>query len=207
MKLFLTNLLLYISIGLFAQDVNISGTVTDEQGEALFGATIQAKGSDIGTATDLDGTFSLTIPSATKSLIFSYTGYGDEEIQVNGNREFNVVMVQAENLLTSVVVTGIKGADMRALATKKLATSVVEAISAQDLGNFSDENLGDALRRVPGVQVQEDQSGGQDGGSRIAIRGIGPAFVQVTVNGRTPISGGVQGIERFRQFNLAILPP
>ena len=109
--------------------------------------------------------------------------------------------------MTSVVVKGIKGADMRALATKKLATSVVEAISAQDLGNFSDENLGDALRRVPGVQVQEDQSGGQDGGSRIAIRGIGPAFVQVTVNGRQPISGGVQGIERFRQFNLGILPP
>lgn len=207
MKHVLAILLLLTSFGLIAQDVNISGKVTNEQGEALIGATLQAKGTSIGTATDIDGKFRLAIPSETTSLIFSYTGYGDQEIEVDGRSEFNVIMVQASNLLTSVVVTGIKGADMRALATKKLASSVVEAISAQDLGNFSDENLGDALRRVPGVQVQEDQSGGQDGGARISVRGIGPAFVQVTVNGRQPISGGVQGIERFRQFNLGILPP
>ncbi len=95
MKFSLTILLLSISFGLFAQDVTISGTVTNEQGEALIGATIQAKGASTGTATDIDGKFSLAIPSETTSLIFSSIGYGDEEIQVNGRSEYNVIMVEA----------------------------------------------------------------------------------------------------------------
>ena len=51
---------------------------------------------------------------------------------------------------------------------------------------------------MPGVQIQVDESGGQDGGSRVSIRGIGPAFVQNTINGRQALSAGVQGLSGFR---------
>lgn len=188
------------------QDFSVSGTVFDNNGEPLFGTNIIEKGTANGTQTDIEGRFTLEVSSKNAILIISYIGFETLEIQVNGQENLKITLAESASQLEGVVV-GIKASQLRATAIKRLATSVVEAISPQDIGNFSDENIGDALRRVPGVQIQEDQTGGQDGGSRVSIRGIGPAFVQVTVNGRQPLSGGVEGISRYRQFNVDVLPP
>ncbi len=82
--------------------------------------------------------------------------------------------------LSAVTVTGQLAAIQRAQSVKQDATNVVDSVSAEEAGKFPDPNVADALQRVPGVSV--DRSGGES--SQIAIRGFGPDFVAVTVNGR-----------------------
>lgn len=185
----------------------ITGSVTDSTGNPLPGTNIIEKGTVNGVQADFDGNFSIEVANEDAILVISFIGFNTVEIPVKSQSTINVTLEESAAGLDEVVLVGFRGAEQRAIATKRRATSVVESISPQDIGNYSDENIGDALRRVPGVQIQEDQSGGQDGGSRVSIRGIGPAFVQVTVNGRQPLSAGVEGISRFRQFNVDVIPP
>ena len=112
---------------------------------------------------------------------------------------------EADAAIEEVVVTGIRGSLRYAQDIKRDADSVVEAITFEDLGKFSDENIADALQRVPGLQVDRNDTG--TGGDRLSIRGLGPQFVTTTVNGRTTLSSGSEGIGNLRVFNLDLMPP
>ena len=103
-----------------------------------------------------------------------------------------------------IIVTGIRGSAYKAQSLKRDATSVVEAVTLEDLGKFSDTNIADVLQRVPGVQIERNDSG--VAGDRASIRGLGPSYVQVTVNGRVPLTGGNEGVVALRQINLDVLP-
>lgn len=105
-----------------------------------------------------------------------------------------------------IVVTGIRGSIQRAQDIKRLAPSVVEAVTFEDLGKFSDQNIADSLQRVPGVQIVRDDSG--DTGDRASVRGLGSQYLQTTVNGRTLISVGNNGVSpnNLRSFNLDMVP-
>jgi TonB-dependent receptor len=103
-----------------------------------------------------------------------------------------------------IVVTGYRASAERAVAVKRDAASVVEAVTSQDLGRFSDVNIADVLQRVPGVQIERNDSG--TAGDRASIRGLGPSYTQVTINGRVPLTGGNEGINSLRQVNLDVLP-
>lgn len=111
---------------------------------------------------------------------------------------------EKEDEIEVIVVSGIRSSMAKAQHLKRDASSVIEAITAEDLGKFSDENIGDALARVPGVQIERND-GGQSG-DRISIRGMGPSFVTTTVNGRTSLSSGTEGLNNMRSFNLDVLP-
>ncbi|MGJ8692743.1 MAG: TonB-dependent receptor [Thalassotalea sp.] len=80
-----------------------------------------------------------------------------------------------------IQVTGIKGSLLRAIDTKRGTRGVVDSISAEDIGKFPDQNVAESLQRIPGVSI--DRSGGE--GQRITVRGFGPEFNTVLVNGRT----------------------
>jgi TonB-dependent receptor len=80
-----------------------------------------------------------------------------------------------------IVVTGIRGSLERAMDIKREADGVVDAISAEDIGDFPDSNLAESLQRIPGVSI--DRVNGE--GSQITVRGFGPGFNLVTLNGRT----------------------
>ena len=109
-----------------------------------------------------------------------------------------------------IVVTGIRGSIQRAQELKRNALAVVEAITSEDLGKFSDQSLGDALQRVPGVQIERNDDGRS--GDKISIRGLGPQYVNVLVNGRELVSygdagnGGTPNVN-LRNFNLDAVPP
>lgn len=102
-----------------------------------------------------------------------------------------------DQLLEEVVVTGIRGSLSRALDIKRDAAGVVDSIEAEDIGKFPDLNVAESLQRVTGVSI--DRSGGE--GQQVTIRGLGPQFNTVLVNGRQIAndSGG-------REFNFDILP-
>ena len=99
--------------------------------------------------------------------------------------------------LNTVTVTGQLAALQRAQAIKKDAVNTVDSISAEETGKFPDPNVADALQRVPGVSV--NRSGGES--SQIAVRGFGPEFVAVTINGRPMATSSGS-----RAFNFDVLP-
>ena len=99
--------------------------------------------------------------------------------------------------VTEIVISGQRAAIRRAEDIKMNSVGVVDAVSAEEAGKFPDQNVADALQRVPGVAV--DRSGGES--SQITIRGFGPDFVNVTLNGRTLATDA-----KDRAFNFDVLP-
>ena len=108
-----------------------------------------------------------------------------------------------DELLEEVRVTGIRRSLDFAAGIKRDSNQVVDALMAQDIGLFSDNNIGEALARIPGVLLERDAGEGY----RITIRGLGPRFVRTTVNGRTALSAsGGEGGDDARGFTYNIMP-
>lgn len=108
-------LMLFFAInGIYAQTgsnsgFNVSGKVTDTEGETLVGATVAVKnanGITGGTVTDVQGNFNLKVASESETLVFSYVGYTSQEVKIGKNRIFNVTLVTDAKILGEVVVTG-----------------------------------------------------------------------------------------------------
>lgn len=95
-----------------------------------------------------------------------------------------------DQLIEEIIVTGIRGSLQQAIALKRAADNIVDALVAEDINKFPDQNLAESLQRIPGVAI--DRQRGE--GTLVSIRGLGPEFVKVQVNGRTALSGA--GIER-----------
>jgi iron complex outermembrane recepter protein len=113
--------------------------------------------------------------------------------------------VKAEEDTNVVIVTGIRGSIERAKNIKRNADAVVNAVTLEDLGKFTDSNIGDALQRVPGVQIDRNDAG--NSGDRAAVRGLGPIFTAYTLNGRTVFGSGTEGGNELRAFNLDLVSP
>jgi hypothetical protein len=85
---------------------SISGIVVDEQGQPLPGTAVLVKGTTIGTTTDMEGRYSLTLPTTAKTIAFSFVGMRMEEIPIQGRSSLNVTLMQDNQMLSEVVVTG-----------------------------------------------------------------------------------------------------
>ncbi|MFT5610051.1 MAG: TonB-dependent receptor [Polaribacter sp.] len=108
----------------------------------------------------------------------------------------------SNEFLEEVVVTGIRGSLKRASDIKRAADGVVDAISAEDMGVFPDTNLAESLQRITGVSI--DRSRGE--GSKVTVRGFGPSFNLVTLNGRQmPTAEGSLASDAGRSFDFANL--
>ncbi|MEO0579599.1 MAG: TonB-dependent receptor plug domain-containing protein, partial [Pseudomonadota bacterium] len=98
--------------------------------------------------------------------------------------------------IEEIVTVGIRGSLTRAMDIKRNATGVVDSISAEDIGKFPDLNVAESLQRITGVSI--DRSGGE--GQQVTVRGLGPQFNTVLVNGRQ-IATDSAG----REFNFDVL--
>ncbi len=105
--------------------------------------------------------------------------------------------------LHEVVVTGLRASLVASMKLKEDATQVLDAISAQDIGQFPDSDVAESLSRLPGVAIDRDGTGA---GSEATIRGFGPAFNVVTVNGQELPTQGSTATGSARQFNFDALP-
>lgn len=112
------------------------------------------------------------------------------------------VLAQEEfNAIEEIEVTGIRGALREALETKRDASSVIDSVSAEDIGKFPDKNIGDALQRMPGVTVE--RSYGEVSG--VTVRGTAPEHSLVMLNGQNVASTGwfdLAGVDRSFNFEL-----
>ena len=143
----------------------VTGVLTDaETGETLIGANVLIKGTSNGTVTDFDGNYSLQVRNGDV-LVYSYTGYANQEVTYNGQPTIDIVMSAGE-LLEEVVVVGYS------TTTKKELTGAVSVVQAEAIESLNPTRLEQALQgQTAGVQISS-QSGSPGGGFNIRIRGI-----------------------------------
>ena len=104
-KLSLLLLLIMTPFCIFSQTRTISGKVIDSNNESLIGVNVIEKGTTNGTVTDIDGNFSVNVPS-NATLLISYVGYISQEISVEGKTSIDIVLVEDSEMLDELVVVG-----------------------------------------------------------------------------------------------------
>ena len=155
---------------MYAQ-TEITGTVVDETGEGIIGATVMEKGTSNGTLTDFDGNFKLKV-QAGKTLVFSYIGYLTQELPAQ--KGMKVTLQEDALSLNEVVVTGY--------TTQRKAdlTGAVSVVSVSELAKQNENNPMKAMQgRVPGMNISAD--GSPSGSATVRIRGVG------TLNNNDPL--------------------
>ncbi|RMF24088.1 MAG: SusC/RagA family TonB-linked outer membrane protein, partial [Bacteroidetes bacterium] len=160
--------LLFFGSATYAQ-FTATGTVQDTDGEPLIGVSIVVKGTALGTVTDLDGSFSLEVPSDPAVLIFTYTGYASQEVEVSSsNPRVEVTLETATTLLDEVVVTGLATTVKRA----NLANSVASIDARKLTGVTTQQTMDGALYgKFTGANISAN-SGAPGGGITVKLRGI-----------------------------------
>ncbi len=171
LKRFLLSFMLMLTCTILYAQTEITGTVVDETGETVIGATVIEKGTTNGTVTDFDGTFAIKVnPGAT--LVFSYVGYLNVEMPASNGMV--VTMKEDALALNEIVVTGY--------TTQRKAdlTGAVSVVSVTDLVKQNENNPIKAMQgRVPGMNISAD--GNPSGAATVRIRGTG------TLNNNDPL--------------------
>ncbi len=147
-------------------DQSISGQVTDgENGDALPGVNVLAKNTTVGTVTDIDGNYRLTVSDDVNTLVFSSIGYETEEIEITGRNTINIALLPDIQSLSEVVVVGY-GTQEKKDVTGAIATVGQKDFESQPVTRFDQILQG----RTPGVNVT-NASGAPGGAVSIRIRG------------------------------------
>ena len=165
------------SIGIFAQNINITGTVMDTQDEPLIGVTLKIVGeSERGTITDFNGQYTLTNVPPNAKIEVSYVGMRSQTIDVNGRTRIDVILTEDAELLEEVVVVGY------GIQKKASVTAAISSVNTKELKQSSAANLSAALAgRLPGLTAI--QTSGQPGSDEVSLylRGVG------TLNNASPL--------------------
>lgn len=159
-------LLLVSCLTAFAQGIQIKGTIVDEQGETIIGASVVVKGNaSVGSISDFDGNFTLEVPSENSVVVISYIGMKTQEIKVGNKRTFNITLEEDRSELNEVVVVGY-GQQKKA--------SIVGAIT---------QTTGDVLKRAGGVNdIGSALTGNLPGVVTVASSGMpGAEDPQITI--------------------------
>ena len=158
-------LFLMLSVqGAWAQTVK--GTVNDESGEPVIGASVKVVGTKTGAVTDLNGKFTVNAAS-NGQLEISYVGYETQKVQINGKSDIKIVLKEDNTTLNDVVVIGY------GVQKKKLVTGATVQVKGDEIAKLNTTNALEAMQSsTPGVQIT--QSSSQPGkGYKVYIRGIG----------------------------------
>jgi TonB-dependent receptor len=182
----------------------ISGLVVDSaSGLAIAGATVRIEALRREVISDRTGRFLLTaVPAGSQTLATRYIGYmaASRSVTVTSGATATVTfrLASATTQLGALVVTATRSGQAAALNQQKAAATVSNVVAADQIGRFPDANLGDALKRVPGVTVALDQGEARFG----SIRGTEPRFNTVMVNGERIPSAEAE----VREVQLDLIP-
>lgn len=177
---------LLTSTALPAFAADIAGRVVDPtSGASLPGATVTAGGRT--AVADSDGMFVLRdVPAGTVQLSFTYVGYPTTTRSAQSSDSPQVVVFKLDAPVSEtsggeIVVTGQRAAERRALQAKRSSNFIQDTLNANDVGKLPDQNVAEAVRRLPGISVANDQGEGR----YVIIRGVNPNLANVTINGQT----------------------
>ena len=169
---------------------SITGRITDADRQVLPGATIMIEELHTGVTSDVNGFYTLAnLKPGTYKVKVSYVGYEPKyyTIRLSGNNVERNIQLSESHELKEVVVTGAFFGQRKALQMQKENMGVTNVVSADQMGKFPDSNIGDALKRINGINVQYDQGEARFG----QVRGTSADLTSVTVNGnRIPSAEG-----------------
>ncbi len=150
-----------------AQTRTINGTVTSsEDGAGIPGVTVLVKGTTVGTTTDIDGKYSLSVKPGSKTLVFSYIGMKTQEVAIGSQNQINVTLQPDVLMVDEVVVTAIG-----MTKEKKALGYNVQDVKSEEIAKSGNTDVVNALQgRVSGVEVTSS-SGAAGGANYITIRG------------------------------------
>ena len=165
MLLFL--LVAVISLGVSAQNVTVKGTVKDKMGETVIGASVVQKGNtSVGTITDIDGNFTLSVPAGS-TLVISYVGMKTQEVKLDGSSSYDITLDDDSQALEEVVVIGYGSVKKKDL-TGSVSTVNSEVLAAVPVANATEALTG----KMAGVQITTTE-GSPDAEMTIRVRGGG----------------------------------
>ncbi|MCH8494694.1 MAG: TonB-dependent receptor [Balneolales bacterium] len=182
----------------------VRGTVVDAaNGEALIGASIILRNSAIGAVTNNDGEYLVTrLPAGEQVLVVRYLGYVTQEIEVNvlgGERITLDIRLQPDHVLGEEIVIQTQAlGQANAIRQQVNSNTIVNVVSETRLRELPDANAAESIGRLPGVSVLRDAGEG----SRVAIRGMGPRYSSITIDGNR-----VPGTDGDRSVNLSMISP
>ena len=200
-KLFLLLAALITTFAVMAQNQTVNGTVTSADGEPLIGATVMGVGTQMGTATDVDGNFTLTLPATVKKLQVSYVGMTTKDVNITPGQKMNIVL-DGTNMLDEVITVAY------GTAKKSAFTGSASVVNAADIENTLVTDVTSVLSgTVSGVQLQS-ANGAPGSEPTIRIRGVGsinasssPLYV---VDG-IPYDGGITSINPQDVESITVL--
>src|SRR5215831_6518277 len=168
---------------LFAQVRKISGTIKDDKGVPVSGATVTIKGTNVAAATNAQGVFSLNLPQNANTLIITHVGMEKKTIVVGSGNVVEVSLTPTATTLSDVVVVGY------GTSRKANLTTAQSTVSAKDIEKTVNTTLEQAIQgRAAGVYVTQN-SGQPGGGISVAIRGLN------TINGTNQPLYVIDGVQ------------
>lgn len=192
----------FLSFSALAQTGAIRGRVIDSENLSIPAANVFIQSLMKGTITDVNGYYTLTgISEGTHTVSISYIGFKPmtKDVKVTAGKT-TVVDLQLEPgvEIAEVVVTGRLQGQSKALNQQKNSMNISNVIAADQVGKFPDANIGDALKRIPGINVQYDQGEARFGN----IRGTAPQYNSITINGERIPSAEAE----IREIQLDLVP-
>lgn len=191
---FFTILLVCASLFAHAQKATITGRIADNSGY-LPGATLQIKGTTLGTSTDLNGLFQLAnVPVGKLTLLFRFVGYQDlaQEVEIKeGINDLQVIkLTTVSSQLQEVVVKATMApSQMKAMSIKKNSLAMMDVMASDAIGKLPDRNAAEAVQRMPGVAVAR-YHGEAD---QATVRGTPFSWTSTLFNGTRMPSASVSG--------------
>jgi TonB-dependent starch-binding outer membrane protein SusC len=166
LRCFVVMAVLFSQIAL-AQDKTITGKVTSgDDGSSLPGVSVVVKGTTIGTATDVNGGYRLSVPANATTLVFSYVGYLPKEVSIGNSSIIDAALDADTKMLTEVVVTGYSTENKREI------TGAISSVKGDVIENLPMQSFDRAIQgRAAGVLVQA-ANGVPGGAIRVRIRGV-----------------------------------
>ena len=167
-----------------AQNRTISGTVRDAQ-DVVIGASVTVKGhSTLGTITDMDGNYSISVPASAKELVFSYIGYETQTIAIKGRTKIDVTLEESSQMLDEVVAIGYA------------------KVRRKDLTGSSVSVGGDDLKMTPVTTAAQALAGKAAGVNIVTQSGAPGADINITVRGGTSITQGTEPLYIVDGFQM-----
>lgn len=173
-KIALTSVLLLLGLAAIQAQFTASGTIKDDKGEGLIGATITVRGTTLGAVTDINGFFSVQCPGNSATLVVSYTGFETFTQEVSsGNSRVDITLTESLSALDEIVISGLATSVKRSNS----ANAVASISSAQLTGVTSQQTMDGALYgKFTGAEIRSN-SGAPGGGMSVRLRGVTSLFL------------------------------
>ncbi len=171
-----TLILMLVAQSAFAQSTQVTGTVLDETGEPLIGASVIEKGTATGSATDFDGNFVLFVKDPASAVLqVSYVGYETQDVALKGQTKITVTLKESSALLDEVVVVGY------GQQKKESVVGAISQVNSDDLLETPAANLSQAITgKIPGVITSQTSGAPGADDAQIFIRGRAQLAVRLT---------------------------